>query len=223
MVTTLVGGIGETNGAFADATGTQAGFNQMWGLTLDVSGNLIVADLLNRRIRMVTPAAVVTTIAGGVQGANEFFVDATGSLAGFRLPVGVAVDSIGNFIVTDAFSYRIRRVTPVGVVTSIAGSDAYSYSDGIGTTAGFRSPVGVSVDAKSGNIIVADNYNQNIRILTPPAGTTTNRRHDMRKLYFLSPRSRVRLNTKGESVCVHTIMFNDFLVSFICVCLPLTS
>jgi hypothetical protein len=172
VVTTFVGGINATNGAFADGIGTQAGFFQPWGLTFDVSGNLMVADVDNRRIRMVTPAGVVTTIAGGVMGTNMFFADATGSLAGFQGPSSVAIDSIGNVIVTDSASNRIRRVTPVGVVTTIAGSGAYSYTDGVGTIAGFRNLRDASVDVKSGNIIVADSFNHIIRILTPPAGTT---------------------------------------------------
>jgi hypothetical protein len=171
VVTTFVGGFGETKGAFADSTGTQAGFKYPWGLTLDVSGNIIVADSKNMRIRMVTPAGVVRTVAGGVMGTNSVFADATGSLAGFKDPVGVSVDSIGNVIVSDIFSYRIRQVTPVGVVTTIAGSGTLSNADGIGTTSSFRNPGGVSVDAKSGNIIVADVSNHNIRILTPLAGT----------------------------------------------------
>ncbi len=167
-----MGGIGDTNGAFVDAIGTQAGFFRPWGLTLDGSGNLIAADLDNRRIRMVTPAGVVTTLAGGVQGTMGSFADATGSQAGFSQPIGVAVDSIGNIIVTDCTGNRIRRVTPVGVVTTIAGSGAVANTDGMGTTAGFRSLGGVSIDANSGNIIVADTFNHRIRILTPPAGTT---------------------------------------------------
>jgi hypothetical protein len=172
VVTTFVGGIDATNGAFVDAIGTQAGFSSLWGLTLDGSGNLIVADVSNRRIRTVTPAGVVTTIAGGVQGTNIVFSDATGSLAGFIAPNSVAIDSIGNVIVADTYGFRIRRVTPAGVVTTIAGSGTYSNADGVGTVAGFGAFGGVSVDASSGNIIVADLSNQNIRILTPPAGTT---------------------------------------------------
>jgi hypothetical protein len=174
VVTTFAGGVNATNGAFADAIGTQAGFYKPWGVTLDGSGNLIVADILNQRIRMVTPAGVVTTVAGGVQGTTGVFIDATGTRAGFNQPASVAIDSIGNVIVTDASSYRIRRVTPVGVVTTIAGSGAYSNADGIGTTASFRYPGGVSVDAASGNIIIADILNNMIRILTSPAGTNTN-------------------------------------------------
>ncbi len=188
MVTTFVGGINATNGAFDDATGTQAGFCNPWGLTLDVSGNIVVADAGNRCIRVVTPAGVVTTLAGGVQGTSSVFSDATGSVAGFREPIGVAADSIGNVVVTDSLSNRIRQVTPGGVVTTIAGSGAYTNSDGVGTNAGFRYPGGVSVDANSGNIIIADTSNHNIRILTPPAGTTTNQYFGTRQhLFFWGP------------------------------------
>jgi hypothetical protein len=168
VVTTFVGGIDAPTGAFADAIGTRAGFNYPWGLTVDVSGNLVVADSGNRRIRMVSPAGVVTTIAGG---AAAVYSDATGSLAGFWEPHGVAVDSIGNIVVADFYSNRIRRVTLAAAVTTIAGSGTYSYTDGIGTSAGFRYPAGMSVDANSGNIIATDRDNHCIRILTPPAGT----------------------------------------------------
>ncbi len=172
MVTTFAGGVNATNGAFADAIGTQAGFYKPWGVTFDGSGNLIVADFLNQRIRKVTPSGVATTVAGGVQGTTGVLIDAIGTRAGFDQPTNVAIDSIGNVVVIDSLSYRIRRVTPGGVVTTIAGSGAYSNADGVGTNAGFRYPGGVSVDANSGNIIVADILNHVIRILTSPAGTT---------------------------------------------------
>jgi hypothetical protein len=195
-----------TEGAFADAIGTQAGFNQPWGVTVDNSGNVIVADSVNRRIRVVSPAGVVTTIAGGVQGNTGIFADAIGTQAGFMAPTSVAVESLGHIVVADFYSNRIRRVTPVGVVTTIAGNGVYSTADGVGTTASFRNPGGVSVDSKRGNIIVADALSHTIRVLTSLAGTHNNR-HDGK---------RRRWCWHTVCLCVNHLIINSERV---CVCL----
>ncbi|PKV50333.1 NHL repeat-containing protein [Aquimarina sp. MAR_2010_214] len=143
---------------FADATGTGARFDNPSGITVDTNGNLYVADNQNHRIRKITPAAVVTTLAGR---ALAGFVDGPGTSARFLNPTGVAVDASGNVYVADRLNQRIRKVTSAGVVSTIAGSIS-GFADGIGTVAKFRHPSGVAVDA-SGNVYVADERNNRIR------------------------------------------------------------
>jgi sugar lactone lactonase YvrE len=119
---------------------------------------------------MVTPAGVVSTIAGRVSGFTGAFSDGVGSQAGFHFPTSVVVDAHGNFLVADHVNNRIRQVTPAGVVTTLVGSGVSEFADGVGTGAAFRAPTGVGVDA-SGNLFVADRSNQRLRKLTAAAGT----------------------------------------------------
>ncbi len=169
VVTTLAGdGFGSPNGGrWIDGTGTGASFNRPSGVAVDSSGNVIVADSGNNRIRKVTSGGVVTTLAGSGSAA---FADGTGTGAAFFFPRGVAVDSSGNVIVADSGNNRIRKVTSGGVVTTLAGSGSGTFADGIGTGAAFSSPRGVAVDS-SGNVIVADHGNNRIRKLSCPVGT----------------------------------------------------
>lgn len=161
VVTTFAGSgvAGSANG-----TGTAAQFNSPYGITIDTSGNLYVADFGNYLIRKITSAGVVTTLAGsGVSGT----ADGTGASAQFYNPVGVAVDSSGNVYVTDAASYNdgglIRKVTPAGVVTTIAGSITGGSVDGIGSNARFGGLSGNPAVDASGNIFVGDFSNHSIR------------------------------------------------------------
>ncbi len=168
MVTTFTA----ASGVF---TSVDANFRGPWGVAMDANGNIVLADSENKVIRKITPAGVVTTFAGGVQGSTEAFADGTGTQAGFGYPNGVAVDASGNIIVADRANMRIRQITPAGVVSTLAGggSDTYGYiysSDGVGSNVGFRNPKGVAVDRISGSILIADGGNQRIRKLSPAAG-----------------------------------------------------
>jgi hypothetical protein len=112
-----------------------------------------------------TPSlAVVTTLAGS---GNAAYADGTGTNASFNSPMGVGLDATGNAYVADSGNHRIRKVTPAGVVTTLAGSGNAAYADGTGTNASFNSPDGVAIDA-SGNIYTADTYNHRIRKITLP-------------------------------------------------------
>jgi sugar lactone lactonase YvrE len=153
---------------FANGVGAGASFYYPTGVAVDSSGNVIVADYNNHRIRKVTPGGVVTTLAGSTYG----FADGTGTGASFYFPTGVAVDSSGNVIVADSNNHRIRKVTPGGVVTTLAGGGSYGFSDGAGAGALFMDPSGVAVDSR-GNVIVADRNNHRIRKLTPGGVVTT--------------------------------------------------
>ena len=168
-VTTLAGLAG-TSGS-ADGTGSAARFYQPEGAAVDGKGNVYVAEYLNHTIRKVTAAGVVTTLAGSA--GNSGSADGTGSAARFWFPVGLAVDTGGNLYVADSGNQAIRKVTPAGVVTTIAGLFGVSGStDGTGSAARFYYPYGVAVDNAT-NVYVADTSNFTIRKVTPERVVTT--------------------------------------------------
>jgi hypothetical protein len=169
VVTTLAGLAG--NSGSADGTGTAARFGGINGAATDGAGNLYVADNGNSTIRKITPAGVVTTLAG--LAGNSGSADGTGSDARFNDPDGVAADLSGNFYVADNGNSTIRKITPAGVVTTLAGLAGNSGSaDGTGSDARFYEPGGVAVDL-SGNLYVADQRNSTIRKVTPAGVVTT--------------------------------------------------
>jgi sugar lactone lactonase YvrE len=170
VVTTLAGSAG--NFGSADGTGSAALFNAPSGVAVDTSGNVYVADTVNGTIRKVTSAGVVTTLAGSP--GNLGSADGTGSAALFAGPSSVAVDSSGNVYVADTYNNTIRAITPAGVVTTLAGSAAAfpGNVDGTGGAARFNSPSGVAADS-SGNVYVADTFNDTIRKITTPGGVVT--------------------------------------------------
>ena len=163
IVSTIAGsgGTGQNNGGFADGTGITARFNYPYGVTVDALGNVYVADNGNHCIRKITPAGVVSTLAGSGIGG---FADGTGAEAQFNLPIGITHDASGNLYVGDSGNNRIRRITPAGAVSTLAGSDRSGWVDGACATAQFSRPSGLLVDA-SGNIYVADFWNYRIRII----------------------------------------------------------
>jgi hypothetical protein len=167
-VVTTVAGSGAKG--WADGTGTGASFSAPWGVALDSSRNLYVADKGNNRIRKVTSAGIVTTLAGS---ATLGSADGTGSAASFNNPTGLAVDASGNIYVADYGNNEIRKITSTGVVTTWAGNAILSGStDGTGTAASFYGPSGITVDS-SGNLYVADANNNRIRKITPSGAVTT--------------------------------------------------
>jgi len=176
VVTTLAGSaqfndVGVAIGGSADGAGSAARFNSPRGAALDKAGNLYVADAGNHTIRKLTPADIVTTVAGspGVAGS----ADGTGSAAQFNTLRGLAVDPAGNIYVTDLDDATIRKVTPAGVVTTLAGLAGLSGSDdGTNSDARFYKPIGIAVDG-AGNLFVADSGNQTIRKITSAGVVTT--------------------------------------------------
>jgi hypothetical protein len=169
VVTTLAGSAGFSGSA--DGTGSAARFNNPTGVAIDSGGYVFVADNDNDTIRKITPAGVVTTVAGspGLIGS----ADGTGSAARFKGPHGVATDSAGNVYVADQFNRTIRKITPAGVVTTLAGLAGQSGSvDGPGSAARFADPRGTAADS-AGNVYVADEFNYTIRKITPAGVVTT--------------------------------------------------
>ncbi len=158
VVTTLAG---SGSPAFANGTGADASFYNPTGVAVTSTGNIVVADQGNHRIRLVTPAGVVTTLAGS---GTPAFANGTGAGASFYLPAGVAVTSTGDIVVTDQANNRIRLVTPLGVVTTLAGSGAGEFANGTGVAASFSNPIGVAV-TPTGDVVVGDQTNQRIRLI----------------------------------------------------------
>jgi len=168
-ITTLAGSAGATGST--NGTGSGARFDSPFGVAVDGSGNVYVADSYNDVIRKITPDGAVTTLAGAV--GQYASADGTGSSARFAAPIGIAVDGSGMVYVGDTYNDTIRKITPDGVVTTLAGSAGNAGSvDGTGTAALFHSPAGVAVDG-SGNVYVADANNSTIRKITPFGAVTT--------------------------------------------------
>lgn len=167
-VTTLAGSPGVVGSA--DGTGASATFSLPTGVAVDSSGNVYVSDAVNQTIRKITPAGVVTTVAGqtGVTGS----ADGTGTAATFHNPAGIAIDASGNLFVVDSGNDTIRKITPGGVVSTVAGSAGTAgFADGTGSAATFNLPAGIAVDA-SGNLYVTDSSNT-VRKITSAGVVTT--------------------------------------------------
>jgi IPT/TIG domain len=158
-----------SGGAIVNGTGTAAGFYAPYGITIDGTGNLFVGEYANQAVRKITPAAVVTTLAGN---GTAGFLNGTGSNATFNQPVGLAADVSGNVFIADYLNNVIRKITPAGVVTTFAGSGTAALTDGTGTGAAFNGPFALAFDP-AGNLIVADYLNHAVRKITPAGVVTT--------------------------------------------------
>lgn len=173
VVSTLAGG-GATPG-FSDGTGTNALFSRPSGVAVVANGSFVyVADTDNHAIRVITPDGVVTTIAGG---ASPGYADGVGTNARFRSPFSVAVSSAGTIYLADSGNHRVRSISALGAVTTLAGSNSSGLVDGTGTFAKFSSPrgIGVAEPAAGGAAIVylADYGNNRIRAISTLTGAVT--------------------------------------------------
>ena len=165
VVSTFVGG----SAFFVDATGGPPEFSGPHGVAIDVNNNVYVADKFNHSIRKVTPAGVVTTLAGS---GSPGFSNGTGRAATFNGPEGVAVDGSGNVYVADTDNNAIRKITPAGVVSTLAGDGSAGLINGPGASARFFTPRSLVVGS-GGNVYVADEGNNAIRKITSNGNAST--------------------------------------------------
>lgn len=159
LVTTVAGG----REGFADGTGAGARFSGPAGIAYDaLDGNLYVADSGNERVRRVTPDGITTTFAGG---SNASFIGPK-AMSRWGVPVGITWDPIdGSLYVVDLFFSTVRRVSPQGVVSNIAGDGSTGSYDGVYEGAEFNRPVGIAADPATGFLYVADFGNNLVRLI----------------------------------------------------------
>ncbi|HEY8995707.1 MAG TPA: hypothetical protein VIM71_13650 [Lacunisphaera sp.] len=165
------GGSGSSSGI--DDSSVGAGFLlQPVGLISDSAGNYYVCDTANHCIKKITSAGVVTVLAG--KSGSSGTTDGTGDAARFNSPTGIAIDSLGNLVVTDTGNSSIRKITSAGVVTTFAGTAGTSgTTDGTGTAALFSMPTGIVSNSSTGDLYVTDSANSTIRKITSAGVVTT--------------------------------------------------
>lgn len=166
---TTAAGVADVTGK-ADGLGSQAKFNEPAALAFDNLGNLFIADSSNHLIRMMDPGGVVTTYAGSGSAGSS---NGSALSASFRFPLSVAVDASRNVFVADWGNSSIRKITPSGTVSTLAGNPSIAGAeDGTGSNAHFDHPYGVTV-SPSGDLFVADTSNDEIRRVTQAGIVTT--------------------------------------------------
>lgn len=171
IINTIAGnGVGNFSGNGGPATAAEL---VPIGVAVDAAGNVYVADYGNRQIRKINTAGIISTFAG--TGFPAYSGDGgPAKLADINYPAGVAVDSSGNIYIADEMNNRIRKVNKLGVISTIAGNGAASYSGdgGPATAAELYWPVGVALDAQQ-NIYVADYQNNRVRKINTSGIITT--------------------------------------------------
>src|SRR5437879_1577083 len=169
-INTVAGG-----GAGDGGDATIANLNSPAGVSVDSSGNLYIADLGNERIRKIAAATgIITTVAGN--GVLGFAGDGgAATSASLNSPAGVSVDASGNLYIADYANHRIRKVSAAtGIITTVAGNgiNTFAGDGGAATSASLNSPSGVALDA-SGNLYIADYFNNRIRKVDAASGIIT--------------------------------------------------
>jgi sugar lactone lactonase YvrE len=144
-------------------TPTSGEFQYPAGVAVDAQDNIYVTDMLANNIKKISPTGVVTTFSGA---GGQGFLDGSATIAKFNYPWALKLDASGNLYVTDMYNASIRKVSPAGSVTTIAGNGTAGYIDGQGSAARFDHPTGLTFGA-SGDIYIADSYNFRIRKMTP--------------------------------------------------------
>ncbi|HME08057.1 MAG TPA: hypothetical protein VKG25_13460, partial [Bryobacteraceae bacterium] len=170
---TLVAGNGQSGFSGDGGPAQAASFNFPTGVAVDGGGNVYIADSGNHRIRQVSPAGMISTIAG--TGEVGYSGDqGPASAAAFGYPTGLAIDQTGNLYVADSYINVIRRISPNGLVTTVAGtgSPGYSGDGGPAVGAAITQPTGVAIDA-AGTLYIGDSGNYRIRAVSPAGVITT--------------------------------------------------
>lgn len=150
MVSTFAG---DSEAGDVDAIGLNARFKTPEGLAIDKNDNIYVGDALNHKVRKITPAGEVSTLAGSGTYGN---VDGLGTLAMFDTPASMAVDNSGTVYLADLNNNLIKKISPAGLATTFAGDGSQGTSDGQGVAAGIYKPNSVTFDV-NGNLIITDN------------------------------------------------------------------
>ncbi|MNK10168.1 Serine/threonine-protein kinase PknD [compost metagenome] len=173
-VTTFAGALNNTTG-LVNGIPSASRFNYLAGIAIDKVGNIYVADRDNHCIRKYTAATnQFTTLAGTGGGATPTsgYKDDLGTAALFKSPVRVALDENDNVYVADRSNFRIRKITPAGLVTTFAGDGTNVYKEGNGTSAGFVDPYGLAV-SKNGDVYVGDYNGNRVRKIAANRDVTT--------------------------------------------------
>ena len=187
IITTVAGdgsccGPGGGGGNFKGDGGpaTAAGLELPWGVTVDGQGSLLIADTGNSRIRKVTPDGIIRTIAGGGGPCFTSLIGDGGPATAACLywPAKVAIDAQGNLFIPDHVNNRVRKVTPEGIISTVAGIGYSGYEAGFSGDGGpaiaakLDRPLAVAVDAR-GNVFIPDYNNHRIRMVNPQGTITT--------------------------------------------------
>ena len=172
-VITTIAGTGTSGFSGDGGAATAAKISYLIGVTSDTSGNIYFADVSNNRIRRITPAGIIKTVAGNGSGGYSGDGGAATSTK-LNSPEGVFMDNSGNLLIADEGNNRVRKVTPAGIISTIAGNGTAGYSGdgGAATAAELSGTDDVEADS-SGNIYLVDVTNNSIRKITPAGIITT--------------------------------------------------
>lgn len=164
-VTTIAGRgvMGYDNGSIATAT-----FTNPRGIAVDDNGNIYVSEYYGHTIRKISNGQVSTLAGTGTYGAN----DGTGTAASFGYPVGMRIDSDDNILLASSYNQKVRKITPAGVVTTVAGTGIMGFSSNLSNLSTFQYLTGVATDTE-GNIIVVDRDNNAIRMISKAGWVST--------------------------------------------------
>ena len=165
---TTVAGTGQDGSEGDGGPATSATVNGPTGVAIDGQGNLFIAEGYGNRIRKVSPDGIISTVAGtGVSGYNGDGRLATS--AELDYPTAIAVDRQGNLFIAETYGNRVRKVSPDGIITTVAGTGMWGYNGdgGPAAAAQLSYPTAVAVDAEE-NLYIADAFNSRIRKIAPP-------------------------------------------------------
>ncbi|MFZ6680086.1 hypothetical protein [Undibacterium sp. Tian12W] len=174
----LLAGSGDAPSGIADGPASVARFNTNFlkfdafiGTAMNDEGKLFVTDPGNHTIRKIEADGAVSTLAGKAEQPGS--TDGAITQARFRLPSGMVFDKAGNLYVADSGNHSIRKISPDGMVSTVAGkAGAPGTADGPAAKARFNTPTDVKIDA-AGNLYVADYENHSIRKITPDGMVST--------------------------------------------------